>query len=164
MPEDNDWLPEKIHHVIYYILLNLGRQPGATELDNILYLIDFKFAEIIGRSMTGAKYIRSDWGPYSQEIRDAIKEMKWREVNVITERIGKSERQKYTHRAGDYPRFEPKLDGKEITIIQNVIESVNDKSPIGIKRMVYHTRPMEEIRKMEENEKLIGEELELIEG
>lgn len=154
--------PEKIHHVIYYVLLHIGRSLGTTELDNIVYLIDVASAAQRSKTMTGSTYIRKTWGPYGLELREAIQEMKWHEVKITTELTEKAKREKRLHSLFDYPRFEPELNAKEVEIIQGVLKEIKDLSPIQLNKSCFHTSPMESIREKETDDRMIDEELTLV--
>jgi len=160
--EGENMFPEKIHHVVLYVLSYIGRDLGTTEIDNIIYLIDVAHAAQTSRTLTGSKYIRKKWGSYGLLIRDAIKEMKWYEIKIKTEVTEKRKYEKSVHTLNDYARFEPQLDAKEIEYIQGVLDEIKDLSPVELNKRCFHTTPMEAIRKKETEGRLIDEELVLI--
>jgi hypothetical protein len=109
--------------------------------------------------MTKSTYIRKEWGPYSLELSNAIKEMKWYELKITTNTMEKSGFEKRTLRINNYPRFEPGLEKNDVDIIHYVLDEIRDLSPVQLKRKCFHTPPMEAIIKQELNDRLIDEEL-----
>jgi len=154
--------PEKIHHVILFVLSEIRRNLGKTELDNILYLIDVESTRFTSQTMTQSTYVRKEWGPYSVDLNYALNEMKWYEIKETTEIMEKSKYEKRSYSIEAHPRFQPELNEQDINIIQRVLTDIKDLGPIEIKRKCYHTAPMEMIIEKEGDEKLIDEELEFI--
>jgi len=67
----------RLRELILYIAERSEADPrfGATKLNKILYFCDFKAFGLLGRSITGATYIRLDRGPVPSEIVPVLREM-----------------------------------------------------------------------------------------
>lgn len=152
--------PNKLQTVILYVLENIGRPLGTIELRNIIYLIDVESATTNGIMMTGDTYVREEWGPQGINIRSSIEEMEGYEIkktSILNEKSGITKR---SHMPGDKPRFIGTLEPRDISVINSVFEKIEGLSPIQLTRMCFHTYPMEDIRAREDEEKLVGEELD----
>jgi hypothetical protein len=65
-----DFNPQKFKELIVYLAQRSGGDPGfaATKLNKLLYFCDFEAYRRLGRSITGARYQKLEWGPAAVEF------------------------------------------------------------------------------------------------
>lgn len=60
---------------------------GKLKMMKLLYYLDFDFFEKYGRSVTGDEYLRFDNGPVPRMAEKILKEMKDKEIKIITHKV-----------------------------------------------------------------------------
>ena len=68
---------EKFKHAVHYIIWKAGNRPGfgATKLNKVLWFAEARVYVLKGHSITGAKYIRQEFGPVPNAMMAARKEL-----------------------------------------------------------------------------------------
>jgi len=124
---------EKIKDVILYILFKLGgRLSSRTKLVKLLYFIDLKAKQQLGRKITDIRYIYHYYGPYSPSIINAVHELE-EDGRIIEE---------YDPFYGVYKYFIVSdagvdLDPEEKKIIDEVLKQYGSKTAKELKELAY---------------------------
>lgn len=131
---------EKLKAVIYNVVKELPFGVTRTKLVKLLYLIDLSSAKTKGTSLTGVTYRSYYYGPYSEEIIEALNELKDYEIDEYAS-ITKDGREYYLYRPGLTPRWKnpPKLPADEDKIIDRIVKKHGNKSLDEILNYVYST-------------------------
>lgn len=119
---------EKFKEVLLYILNKVGSKPnvGETVIYKLLFFIDFDYYELYEEQLIGATYIKNNYGPTPVEFKKIVEEM-----------IKKEEIIRVDSKYFDYPqtKYLPLkqaniaiLNGKEIIVIDNVLNRLSDMS------------------------------------
>ncbi len=142
--------PTVLHSLMFFVLSEMDREPGAIELAKIVYLIDVEKVRLIGETMTGESYTRQKKGPLARNFDSSVEDMDGFEISVtIAASRRASPYPKKAHALGGKPRLEPSLDTVDIVIARRVLARVNNLSPLEIERLAHDTGPMKAIVKEE---------------
>jgi transcriptional regulator with XRE-family HTH domain len=123
---------DKFKQVLLYVLEKVGAKPnvGETVIYKLLYFIDFDYFEKYEENLMGATYIKNHHGPTPVEFKDIVELMEAKgEIVKIKSKYFQYEQKKYL------PNRKPdltKLDAREISHIDNVLEKLSDKSAADI--------------------------------
>jgi uncharacterized phage-associated protein len=123
---------DKFKQVLLYVLEKVGAKPnvGETVIYKLLYFIDFDYFEKYEENLMGATYIKNHHGPTPVEFKDIVEMMETKgEIVKIKSKYFQYEQKKYL------PNRKPdltKLDAREISHIDNVLEKLSDKSAADI--------------------------------
>ena len=139
---------DKLKAVIFNIIERLPNNITRTKLVKILYLIDLSYVKAKKRSLTGLTYHSYYFGPYSEDIINAINQLKGYEVEEVSS-ISLDGREYYLYRPGMNPRWEtpPALQDEEAEVIDQVISEHGNKSLDEILKYVYNTEPYKRCKK-----------------
>ena len=126
---------EKIKKVILYIIANLGgRLSSRTKLVKLLYFIDLRAKQQLGRKITDIGYIYHYYGPYSPSIINAVHELE--EEGIIVE--------EYDPFYGVYRYFlvsdsnvNLDLEPNEKEIIDEILNQYGSKTAKELKELAY---------------------------
>ncbi|MBW9054844.1 Panacea domain-containing protein [Rhizobium mesosinicum] len=77
---DRPYDKERLKHLIHYVIWKVGARPGfgATKLYKTAWFSDAKSFVLLGKSITGAQYLRQKYGPipkYGMQVRSELTEM-----------------------------------------------------------------------------------------
>jgi hypothetical protein len=73
-----DTVSPKLQEAVHYVCRKLASRPevlGAVKLQKVLWYFDAESFFFTGKTATGAKYFRKEYGPYSYEIPKAIEKL-----------------------------------------------------------------------------------------
>ncbi len=119
---------QKFREVLLYILNKVGAKSnvGETVIYKLLYFIDFDFYEKYEEQLIGATYKKNTFGPTPIEYAAIVDTMiADKEITKIPKKYFNKEQKKYL------PLRKPNLDclsGKEITLIDDVLNRLSDKN------------------------------------
>lgn len=119
---------EKFRQVLLFILNRVGSQPnvGETVIYKLLYFIDFDFYERYEEQLIGATYRRNHYGPTPLEFQAIVDRM------ISEGDIEKVNSEYFSYPQTKYlPRCSPdlsKFDGREVAMIEEVLDRLGDMS------------------------------------
>ncbi len=140
---------QKFREVLLYILSKVGAKPniGETVLYKLLYFIDFDFYEKYEEQLIGATYRKNKFGPSPVEFTEIIHAMIQNEdITKVNNKYFNKEQKKYL------PLRKPSLDcfsGKEITLIDEVLNRLSDKNASQISEYSHGDIPWKVTKDME---------------
>jgi len=107
--------------LIAYLVRRLGSVP-RTKLVKLVYLVDERWSQEHGRTLTGADYIRDNHGPNAEgnAIVKTAEAMQGHELKMHTG-LSKRGRLQHTYKVGHASRFEPKFDQAKTGVIEEII-------------------------------------------
>jgi len=132
---------EKFKEVLLYIFNEVGSKPnvGQSVIYKLLYFIDFDFYEKWEEQLMGATYIKNHYGPTPVEFKKIVDGM------IENEEIEEVESEYFDYPQTKYlPREEPdlsKFDGREIEMINNVLEKLSDKTATQLSNYSHNDVP-----------------------
>lgn len=138
IPEKNI---EKFRQVFLYIIEKVGAKPnvGQTVLYKLLYFIDFDYYEKYGIQLMGLTYFKNVHGPVPREFKKVIEEMKKnQEIDEIKSIYFKFEQTKYLPVRKSDLSF---LNGRELEMIDSVLDRYSDKSAAEISEISHRDTP-----------------------
>ena len=124
--EEIEFNEGKFRELILYVAAKSASLPkfGKTKLNKILFFCDFLSYGKLGHPVTGATYVRGDFGPIPVQAGKVIKRLqKAREADYQIRGFGPVQEQRLT------ALREPKLDqfsGPEIAIVDAVLDGLKD--------------------------------------
>ena len=132
---------EKFREVLLYVLNKVGAKPnvGETVLYKLLYFIDFDYYEQYEEQLVGATYKRNKFGPTPLEFRAVVGRMiEARELQKLANKYFEYPQTKYLPlRAPDLSR----LSGREIGVIDRVLDRLSDMSAVKISEYSHNDVP-----------------------
>ena len=111
--------------IILFLLQNMPNGALKTQLVKLLFLVDLKAKERLGRTLTGFTYRLYLYGPYSPEIEDVLREMELNGDISILGRISFSGNRYVVYFAERDEEIQICDDEKEI--IKDVLKEYGDK-------------------------------------
>lgn len=132
---------DKFKQVLLYILETAGARPniGLTVLYKLLYFIDFDYYEKYEMQLMGLTYFKNTHGPAPREFKMVIDQMiADGEVEQVASKYFTREQKKYL------PRKSPDLsllNGRELEMIDSVLERYGDKSATQLSEMSHRDTP-----------------------
>lgn len=142
----SEFSPTILQSLMFFVLSEMDREPGAIELAKIVYLIDVEKVRLTGETMTGESYTRQKKGPLARNFDSSVEHMDGFEISVtIAASRRASPYPKKTHALGGKPRFEPSFDPVDIVIARRVLARVNNLTPLEIERLAHDTEPMKAV-------------------
>jgi len=133
---------------VIYLFNGKGIDPTKTRVMKTLYLIDLRYYETYQKTLSGAKYIRYFYGPYSEEIDKALRELEEEnEVKVISSYSATHDTLYYCYQLTlkgieNIPEIENSLSKEEKKIIRQIVEYSAELSLDELINIVYATPPM----------------------
>ncbi len=128
--------PDKFRELILYVARKCARDPGfgKTKLNKILWWSDFHAFASLGESITGAKYMRLDWGPAPTALKPVLDEMV-REGDVQLRSLathgGHRQERVRARRTADITLFSK----AELQITDRVIEALWGRKAVGVSNL-----------------------------
>jgi hypothetical protein len=115
---------EKFKALVHYVCWKVDdpRQLGATKLNKILWFSDILTYLNFNAPVTGARYVKRQFGPVAVALLPVIEELKDRGKLAVrdAEYFGKPKMEYFALQAPDVSRFSP----EEISLVDSVIHSV----------------------------------------
>ena len=141
----------KLIALILYVVR--GLQDGGvprTKLMKALFLVDYRASKVIGRPITGVRWFKYLYGPFSKKLLDVLdileeeQALEMREVESRHRRIYMAYR--IAPRAEELLEklIEEELDDQELRIINEVIEELRDLDVDEVKNKVYQLPEVKE--------------------
>ena len=130
----------KFKEVLLYILNKVAEKPnvGETVLYKLLYFIDFNYYEKYEEPLTGASYMKNQYGPTPKEFKAITEDM-------IGKEIEKKTRDYYGHPQTYYTPLRKadlkKLTPQEVGEIDSVLEKLSDMNAAEISEYSHHDVP-----------------------
>jgi hypothetical protein len=129
-----------------YVIQQLG-EVGVEKLEKILYLADLEYFHRTGRKITGARWVRHNFGPMAKAIIPSRNLMNGREITVSEESVGGHSSSVY--RVGPAPRFAPEVAPDQRATLDRVIRMLATVTAAQASQLTYETLPMQERLKAE---------------
>ena len=131
----------KFREVLLYVLNKAGAKPnvGETVLYKLLYFMDFDYYERYEEQLIGATYKKNAYGPTPLEFRKVAERM-----------IESGELQKLPNKFFGYPQTKylplrrpdlSRLNGREIEVIDRVLDRLSDMTAAQISEYSHHDVP-----------------------
>jgi transcriptional regulator with XRE-family HTH domain len=135
--------PDKLKNIILYILEKCAGKPnvGETVLYKLLYFIDFDSFEINNKSISGLSYVHLQYGPVpiASQYLPVIEMMKKKqEIRIIFQDYYGMKIKRYFNLVAHNV---DSLDGRELKIIDSVINFLSDLSAFQIEDYVHGDAP-----------------------
>lgn len=131
----------KFREILLYILNKVGAKSNIVEtvIYKILYFIDFDYYERFNQKLIGATYIKKENGPAPLEFESEITNMvKDDDLEIVKSDYFVYPETKYLpHRKAKLEQ----LTGREIYVINSVLEKLSDKNVTEITRYVLEDLP-----------------------
>lgn len=119
-----------------------------TKLVKLLYLIDLEYWTRKKKTLTGLNYVSYYYGPYSEEIIDAIQELQKDQVIQEFSAISPEGRQYYIYNLRKKINLdELSFRKKDLEIIEEVLGKYKDLSLDEILEQVYKSQPYKRTKK-----------------
>ena len=131
---------EKFREVLLYILNEVGAKPniGETVLYKLFYFIDFDYYEKYEEQLIGATYMKNRYGPTPVEFAKLIEKILDSDIVKVKDRYFDYPQTKYLPlRKADLS----KLSGREIELIDNVLDRLSDMNAAQITDYVHNDVP-----------------------
>ena len=136
----------KLAEIFMYILNLLGGEEySKTKLIKLLYLLDYETFKSTGHIFTDLSYKKYYYGPYSEEIEEAISLLKDKGILEVTVTQGIYGQKYYIFKLKRYEDIE-RLSKKERKEIQKKLENYLNKNLDEILDIVYETEPVKKAR------------------
>lgn len=132
---------DKFKQVFLYILDKVGAKPniGMTVLYKLLYFIDFDYYEKYEEQCMGLTYFKNLHGPTPREFKVVVDSMiAAEEVSQVSNKFFKFEQRKYLPIKNPDLRL---LNGREVEMIDSVLERYADKTATQISDMSHRDTP-----------------------
>ena len=140
---------------LLYVLERTGKPVPMTRLHKLLYLADLQYFHDYGRSITGAKWVRHNFGPMTKAMLPSLNDMRGYEVQDETKATMKGYSLHLIER-GPAPRFKPNLAPEETEALDTILRLTRRLTDDEVINLAYATTPM---RYVEERERETGEKL-----
>ena len=130
----------KLHAAIRLIVERANRPVLRTQLVKLLYLADLTFYRAHGRSISGCTYTSYHYGPYSDEIIAAARDMAGVEIEEDSG-VATNGNSYYLYRPGPLARpGMARLAADESKVLCDVVDQFADKDLDDLLAEVYKTR------------------------
>lgn len=134
---------------IIYLVGNLQGELTRTKLVKLLFLADLSHFKEKGRSITGVKYHSYFYGPYSEEIMEAINNLNGFEIEEHCG-INMEGKEYYIYTLGKNPRYEVvNLVAEEQKTLDSIIQEFGHMRLNDLLEYVYKTEPYRKCQKGE---------------
>ncbi|MFI5040449.1 MAG: Panacea domain-containing protein [Acidimicrobiales bacterium] len=153
-------LPTPYRRTLLYLAQRLGEVPN-TRLHKIVYLIDLEYFRRYGRTLTGAPWVRHNYGPMTKALLPALADMAGHELNQRA-KTTLSDRTVKLVEPGPAPRYQPDLGLAEQEVAEFILELTHRLTDRQVLDLAYATTPMRSILRREAilGRKLIDEPLD----
>lgn len=114
---------ESLKQAIHYIChIAAGMTLGSIRLNKILLFSDIEYYGKYGRPITQDEYVKGPQGPYQQDVRRAVAELKKQRILSVTKR--KLSRCEFTDYHSLKPVNAPLLDDEQLAILSKWTEDI----------------------------------------
>lgn len=121
--------------------------PSITVLMKIMYLIDLYALKKIGQKISGYKYIRYTYGPYSKDLYDDLDLMVDKKSLFVEGKFsGPYEFSVYTIEENEVPCVEDIFSPEELTLIDTMLGDLQNYSAKTLTDIAYKTEPMVKLK------------------
>ncbi len=134
---------------LLYVLQRSGHAVPMTRLHKLLYLADLQYYHEHGRSITGAKWVRHNYGPMTKAMLPSLNAMSGHEVEEEKKPTLQG-RELHLIRTGPAPRYEAKLSPDEAEAIETILRMTKRLTDNEVKALTYATTPMRLVAEKEE--------------
>ena len=131
---------DKFKEVLLYILNEVGAKTniGETVLYKLLYFIDFDYYEKYEEQLIGATYMKNSYGPTPIEFTKLIEQTLNKDIVKVKDKYFDYPQTKYLPlRRADLS----KLSGREVELIDNVLDRLSDMNAAQISDYVHNDVP-----------------------
>lgn len=141
---------------LLYVLEQSGYAVPMTRLHKLLYLADLQYFHEHGRSITGAKWVRHNYGPIAKAMLPSLAAMSGHEVEE-EKRATQKGHELHLIRRGAAPRFQGELSADEADAIDAILRMTKRLTDDEVVALAYATTPMRYVaeREQEAGRKLI---------
>lgn len=149
MQDDEGKIPHiysDLQRVVFTVVEAIG-QMSYFRLTKLLYLIDLRALQKLGKTLTGEIYLKQEEGPWPPALAKSIESMKGREIASFFRRG-----MPFVER-GPSPRIGIDHTNDELSIIDSVLSRYGQLNNRDIKRVAYMTQPMRYILRQEKQGK-----------
>ena len=140
---------------LLYVLQRGGGEVPMTRLHKLLYLADLQYYHEHGRTITGAPWVRHNFGPMTKAMLPSLAAMSGHEV-VEEKKATKKGFELHLIRRGPDPRFEADLAPGEADAIDSILRLTKKLTDDEVIALSYATTPM---RYLVEQELVAGKKL-----
>jgi hypothetical protein len=134
--------PTPYRRILLHLAQMLGEVPH-TRLHKLVYLIDLEYYRRYGRTLTGAPWVRHNYGPMTKALLPALAEMNGHELNERP-KTTLSERTLKLIEPGPAPRFQPDLGAAELEVADFILGLTQRLSDRQVVDLAYATTPIDE--------------------
>jgi len=136
---------EKISEIIAYIIsLMGGKAYSKTQIVKLLYLIDVVSSRRTKRPLTGISYRSYYYGPYSNDIEDALRMLLEQGYMMGDKRITGDGKPYYVYTLNAIPHFN-QLNASERSLISECVKPLLKLSLDQLLDMAYKTKEFESV-------------------
>lgn len=153
----------KIQAVGVFILSQYGKEAGTIELNKLFYLADVAAYRLLGKTISGTKYVRAEHGPYSRSISQQLCLLEGTQIKrEVKPSKGFSSYPKIAWSAIGEEKATSDLLEEEKEIIRQVLDKVKGLAPRDLEKLSYKTEPMLDVlgREKKGNCELLQESLD----
>ncbi|MHB8397931.1 MAG: Panacea domain-containing protein [Candidatus Limnocylindrales bacterium] len=139
--------PTPYRRTLLYLAQQLGEVP-TTRLHKVVYLIDLEHHRRYGRSLTGAPWVRHNYGPMTKALLPALDEMAGHEL-IQRVKTTRSDRTLKLVTPGPAPRYQPELAPTEQEVADFILALTHGLSDRQVLDLAYSTTPMRAVLRRE---------------
>lgn len=152
--------PTPYRRTLLYVAQRLGEVPN-TRLHKLVYLIDLEYYLRHGRTLTGAPWVRHNYGPMTKALLPALNDMAGHEL-LERAKTTRSDRTLKLIEPGPAPRFQPDFGAAEREAADFILDLTQQLTDRQVLDLAYATTPMRAILRREATlgRKLIDEPLD----
>ena len=146
-PQMTPSAPTPYRRTLLYLAQRLGEIPN-TRLHKVVYLIDLEYHRRYGRTLTGAPWVRHNFGPMTKALLPALDEMAGHELvqRVKTTRLDRTLK---LVTPGPAPRYQPDLDPAERQVADFILSITESLTAQQVLDLAYSTTPMRAVLRRE---------------
>ncbi|MGO9179770.1 MAG: Panacea domain-containing protein [Candidatus Limnocylindrales bacterium] len=152
--------PTPYRRTLLYLAQRLGEVPN-TRLHKVVYLIDLEYHGRYGRTLTGAPWVRHNYGPMTKALLPALDDMADHEL-VQRVKTTRSDRTLKLITPGPALRYQPDLGPEEREVADFILALTRGLTDRQVLDLAYSTTPMRAVLRREATlgKKLIGEPID----
>lgn len=139
--------PTPYRRTLLYLAQRLGEIPN-TRLHKVVYLIDLEHHRRYGRTLTGAPWVRHNYGPMTKALLPALDKMAGHEL-VQRVKTTRSDRTLKLVTLGPAPRYQPDLDLAERGVADFILSMTERLTDQQVLDLAYSTTPMRAVLRRE---------------
>jgi len=146
-PQMTPSAPTPYRRTLLYLAQRLGEIPN-TRLHKVVYLIDLEYHRRYGRTLTGAPWVRHNYGPMTKALLPALDEMAGHEL-VQRVKTTRSDRTLKLVAPGPAPRYQPDLGPAEREVVDFILSVTERLTDPQVLDLAYSTTPMRAVLRRE---------------